>query len=662
LTHDTNPNDLIEKVRQLEDEVTELQARNRQLTEDSKDMIWITDGDHKLTYVSPAIESLLGYKPETAIGQHVMANDRSDDREEVMATLRKIDELVAAGDKGSLKNIKLSTRDARLIKSNGDLVPMESRMSMCFAEDDSFLGMMGINRDITERKKIEQRLRSSEKLFRKIFDTSPEANSVMDFETNTYIDVNQGFVSQTGWSPEELIGKTPNQLGLWANPEAEVKLREELTKTNIVRNYEAEFRAKNGSAISALISITFFNLGGQSLILSVTREIESLKQAQAQKAEVERQLYQSQKLDSLGTLAGGIAHDFNNILMGVQGSASLIEQDVQDPVLTIQHVRGIEKLVQHAADLTSQLLGLGQGGKYQVVAVDINELLDEQLRLFSRTHKGISVRVDFGGKLPSIEADSGQIKQVLLNLFLNAWESMTDNKSLIVKTQAVQLTPEEASRKQVKPGQYVKTIVQDHGTGMDEETVKKIFDPFFTTKEVGKNTGMGLASAYGIIKNHKGFISVSSKLSEGTSFEFYLPASISKPKKTSTPSNSAQQGSESVLVVDDEEAVLYVTSKMLERSGYHVFTATGGEEAITMFCENPSIELVVLDMIMPGMDGVETFDKLKEVSPDLKVILSSGFSTSDQAAEMFADRCDGFLQKPYRIADLTSTIREVLDS
>ncbi|MDE0951019.1 MAG: PAS domain S-box protein [Halioglobus sp.] len=662
MTDGAQTEELLARIRSLEAQVAEVTVRNEQVTKNSKDMIWITDKDHNLSYVSPVVETMLGFSQELVVGQHLLTNDRSEDRAEILFLLKKIDGFVSAGDVEALKRIEFPEREAQLVNSERDLICTEVRMSLLLAEDDTFLGLMGVNRDVSERNKIQASLKWNESLFRAVFEASPEAVCIIDIETGKYVDVNNTFCQATGWSREEAVGQSPSELELWLIPGEEEKLRLDIVKNGVALNFEAQFRNKDGSVSVSLISVSIFSIGDRLFSLSLSRDIKELRQAQEEKLEMEVKLYRAQRLDSIGTLAGGVAHDFNNMLMGIQGNLSLVERDIQDSSLSLTHVQKIEQLVTSASQLTAQLLGLARDGSYETAAADMNQLVVEQVEFFRRTHSGISVKEDYKLGLPSVDVDLDQIRQVLLNLFLNAWNAMSNARNLTLTTDCVELTEEQGLSHQVDAGQYIKVAVQDSGTGMDAATMEKIFDPFFTTNEVGKGAGLGLASAYSIIKNHRGFIAVSSVLSEGSTFEIYLPSS-SKPIQSATvPSTKPQTGTESILVVDDEQRILDVISSMLEMLGYGVFSAEGGEKALTILHENPSIELVVLDMLMPGMDGVEAFTELKKISKDLKVIISSGFSAKDQMAEILVKGCDAFLAKPFNLVELSTKVRQVLDT
>jgi two-component system cell cycle sensor histidine kinase/response regulator CckA len=377
---------------------------------------------------------------------------------------------------------------------------------------------------------------------------------------------------------------------------------------------------------------------------------------------LEKQLQQANKMKAIGTLAGGIAHDFNNLLMVIRGHISLMlmKNDVSHPHQ--ERLRKIEDSIQSAATLTSQLLGFARGGKYQVKPVNLNALLRETSQMFVRTKKEIVTREQYEKNIWTVDADKGQLEQVFLNLYVNSSQAMRSGGELFLATENVYLDICSDRPFSLAPGRYVKITVADNGTGMDEKTKQRIFEPFFTTKEMGRGTGLGLASAYGIIKNHKGMIDVESEVGVGTAFCIYLPASEQEVEKDESPYEVILKGTETVLLVDDEDKILDVGRGMLSALGYNVLAAGSGKQAIALYEANRNkIDIVILDMVMPGMGGGETYDSLKKINPDVKVLLCSGYSEGGHAAEILLRGCTGFIQKPFNVNGLSQKIREIID-
>ncbi len=427
----------------------------------------------------------------------------------------------------------------------------------------------------------------------------------------------------------------------------------EVFKTNTP--IEWEWTAPQGTTYQ-VYDYPFSDVDGSPLVLELGIDITERKRLEAQ-------LQQAQKMEAIGTLAGGIAHDFNNVLMAIQGHTSLVLLHTDPGDSHFEHLRGVEDMVQKGADLTRQLLGFARGGKYEVKPTNLNELVEKSSEMFGRTKKEIKIHQKHQKEIWAVEVDQTQIEQVLLNLYVNAWQAMPHGGDLYVETSHVFLDKNDIKPLGVKPGNYVKVSVTDTGVGMDRATQQRVFDPFFTTKELGRGTGLGLASAYGIIKNHGGIINVYSEKEKGTTFTVYLPASgkevVVMEKKVA---DEVLTGTEIILLVDDENEVLDVGEKMLNQMGYKVLLARSGKEAVEVYmAKKGEIDLVVLDMIMPDLGGGEAYDKIRENNPDVKVLLSSGYSVDGQATEILDRGCDGFIQKPFGMKELSHELREILN-
>jgi len=392
------------------------------------------------------------------------------------------------------------------------------------------------------------------------------------------------------------------------------------------------------------------------------QEIEERKMAEKTKMKLENKLQDAQKMEALGTLAGGIAHDFNNLLMGIQGNASLMGLDIDSIDPNYERIKNTEQYVLRGSELTRQLLGFAKGGKYEVKPTNVSKMIEKSAQMFGRTKKEIEIKTNFKDNIWVVNIDRGQIEQVLLNLFVNSWQAMPVGGKLTLTTDNVILDANDLKTVDLEPGRYVKISVKDTGIGMDKETKKRIFDPFFTTKETGNGTGLGLASAYGIVANHGGFFDVSSEIGRGSEFCIYLPASEEHIFDNKKQVCKIVKGSETILLVDDEDMIIDVARDMLKRLGYQVLTAKNGEEAIEIYKRDwHKIHMVILDMIMPGIGGSRTYDILKEINPSVKVLLSSGYSAFGKAIEILNRGCNGFIQKPFDIYKISRKIREILD-
>ncbi|MGA9477279.1 MAG: ATP-binding protein, partial [Desulfobacterales bacterium] len=438
-----------------------------------------------------------------------------------------------------------------------------------------------------------------------LFENAPVAYQLLDLQGN-FIEVNETWLSMLGYSKKEVIGRNFIE---FLHPDWKNNFKEFLARLKVVGEcLDAEFSMRIKTGTDILVSLRCKidkNARDETTQLHcVFYDITTQRKAEEDKKILEDQLGQAQKMQAIGTLAGGIAHDFNNLLMAIQGRASLVLVDLEPSHPLRQHLEAIEENIRSAAHLTRQLLGFARGGKYEVTPVDINDLVATSSTMFGRTCKEIQIYTRAQSAPLVVDSDRRQIEQVLLNMFVNAWQAMPDGGELYLETSIADLDEAACAPHQVEPGRYVKIAVTDTGTGMDEATRHQIFDPFFTTKEKGHGIGLGLASSYGIIKNHGGMITVSSKVGQGSTFNILLPLSKNAVKRKISVQENLVKGSETVLLVDDEVKIIEVAKPMLEFLGYQVISAQSGEHAVDVFRQKAAeIDLVILDLIMPGMDG-----------------------------------------------------------
>ena len=510
----------------------------------------------------------------------------------------------------------------------------------------------------------DQKLREQDEKYRIIIEGIEEGVFETDLAGN-FSFFNDSVCRIIGYPREELMGMNNRAYTTADNARKMYRIVNKVYRTGEpARISDYEVIRKDGTTVSIEMSTYLMkDANGKPIgFRGVVRDISERLKNEREKRKLESQLQQAQKMEAIGNLAGGIAHDFNNILMGMQGNASLMLMHMESEHPFFDKVKSIERYVESGAALTKQLLGFARGGKYEVKTTDINDLIEKTARMFGRTKKEININTDHLRDTWNVEVDQSQIEQVLLNLFVNAWHAMPGGGDLYLETENVVIDNSIVKPYRVEPGHYVQVSVIDNGIGMDQATQQRIFEPFFTTKEMGRGTGLGLASTYGIIKNHGGFIEVYSEPGQGASFHIFLPASEKAVIAEKDTIDHLLKGNETLLLVDDEDMIMEVGQELLDALGYKVLTAQSGKEAVAIFHKRKSqIDMVVLDMIMPGMGGGETFDRLKQIDPDIKVLLSSGYSISGQASEILARGCDGFIQKPFKVRDLSVKIREILD-
>ena len=587
---------------------------------------------------------------EKEVVQHKLAEEK------LKKHCDRLEEMVAGRTAELTKaNERLKQEVAERKRTEEELRDTIKRVEIAY--EQSTIYAQQLNEVIDDRKRAAKQIRE----LSSVVEQSIDGIAISDLEPKlTY--VNDAFARMHGYSSEEMIGMKVVNLH---NEEQMEEYRLCLHQIETQGSWAGEIGhiRKDGTPFPTYMSVTLLkgDDGKPVGIAAVARDITKQKQAEEEKRKLEAQFQQAQKIEAIGTLASGIAHDFNNLLMGIQGNLSLMLMDIDSAHPYYERLKNIEKQVQTGARLTSHLLGYARKGRYEVKPIDLNQLAEETSDAFGRTRKEITIHRELPEDLYAIEADPGQIEQVFLNLFINASDAMPGGGDLILRARNVTHKDMKSKLYDPKPGNYVLLTVTDTGTGMDKETIERIFDPFFTTKEMGQGTGLGLASAYGIIKGHGGYIDVGSTKGRGTTFSIYLPASEKRVPKTVRHADRIIKGSETVLLVDDEETIRQVGQELLEAMGYRVLMARDGNEALEVYKKNrDDIDIVILDMVMPNMGGGEAYDRMKEINPDAKVLLSSGFSIDGEASEILERGCNGFIQKPFTMNELSGKIGEIL--
>ncbi len=558
------------------------------------------------------------------------------------------------------KDIPFKMLEYAIVRSDGEVRDFEASVSLIRNVEGKAVGFRGICRDITERKKSEMEQERYRNFIENIEDGCFECD-LAGYSTFS----NEAVKKIMGYSQEELAQM--NVTG-YSEPEEAKKILQIFNNIYLtgepVKMYDHAIVRKDGEIRMLNASASLIrNASGKPIgFRGIVRDITEQKSMESDREKLRAQLTQAQKMEAIGTLAGGIAHDFNNLLMGIQGYVSLMLLDTNPSHPHYERLKTIETQVQSGADLTRQLLGFARGGRYEIKPTNLNELVNRTANVFGRTKKEISIYQKYAHDIQIVETDQIQIEQVLLNLLVNAWQAMPGGGSIYLETTNVFLDESYVKPFEIKPGPYVKISVADTGMGMDIKVKERIFEPFFTTKEMGHGAGLGLASAYGIIKGHNGLIDVKSERGQGTMFSIYLPVSKKKVVSQDKLESKMMRGKETVLIVDDEKTITDVIGEMLSGLGYKVLIAGSGEQAVDIYGDKKDeIDLVILDMIMPGIGGGEAFDRIMALNSKARVILSSGYSLTGQAKEIMNRGVRAFLQKPFHLEDLSQKVRDVLE-
>jgi two-component system, cell cycle sensor histidine kinase and response regulator CckA len=516
-------------------------------------------------------------------------------------------------------------------------------------------------------KNAEKKLRISEELFRLAFRTSPDSINLNRASDGMYVDINEGFTKIMGYTRDEIIGKSSLDLNIWEDPNDRKHLMDGLNAAGYVENMEARFVGKNGDRKIGLMSARILNANEETIILSITRDITDWKLAEADHKKLERQIQQTQKMESLGVLAGGIAHDFNNILMAVLGHAELAMDEISPMSAARGSLQQITTAARRAAELCRQMLAYSGRATFTLERVNLRELIEEMAHLLKTSiSKKAVLNLSLERGLPAIQVDPSQIRQIVLNLIINASEAVGDRSGVITVAAGATRCDADYLKKtelhdSLAPGFYVHLEVTDTGCGMDAETRGRIFEPFFTTRFTGR--GLGLAAVLGIVRAHRGAIKVYSEFGKGTTFKVLFPALDMEEKKIQShaPSLSGEwRGKGMILLADDEESLRALGAMMLERLGFTVLTAADGRDALELYQKRQDeINLVVLDLTMPHMDGAQAFGELRRINPDIRVLLASGYSKEDVTARFAGKRLSGVLQKPYSLSKLRELLMAV---
>lgn len=520
--------------------------------------------------------------------------------------------------------------------------------------------------DVTEKKQVQTAVRDSEELFSKLFMLSPVAMLVTELESGRVVDVNEQWRKLTRCSREETIGVKLSDLNLVMDPDAFSVVIREIEDTGAVREYPLELQDRQGEIRDVLCSGEIILLKGKKVVLSTFYDITLRKRAETENKQLQQQLAQMQKFESVGQLAGGVAHDFNNILGVILGNAELAMLKVGKDNAVYQHLETIHRAGKRSAEITQQLLAFARKQAIAPKTVDLKIAIEDTLQML-RYLIGENITLVFspGDEPYPVRIDPSQLDQMLVNVCVNSRDAIQGNGSIYIELKTSQFDESSKPLKSyVQPGEYVCLTISDTGCGMAGDVLEKIFDPFFTTKGVGQGTGLGLATVYGIIKQNDGFINAYSEPGKGTSFHIFLPRMsgdggyfIADRQETAR----IHGGDEIVLLVEDEQQLLTVGYDMLSRLGYKVFTAEKPSEALVI-ARSHSIDLLITDLIMPEMDGRELECRLRPSNPDMACLFISGYTANIISHHGVLNDGVCFLQKPFSLHELARKVREALGS
>jgi two-component system, cell cycle sensor histidine kinase and response regulator CckA len=630
----------------------EERSRYQELLENVDDAVYLIDADGRVLDANTAAYDSLGYWPEQFYGLNLEAIVPARESERIMAQLGT-DESNPSLDKLCVETVHF--------RKDGGTIPIEIHSRPILYQGKRVI--LNVARDISRRIEIEKALRESEERYRSVVENSNDGIMILS-EDFKILYANPVLFKILGYNTGELEGKAIQSfLTSTCADRAEEIFSGRQPAGNVFPSTIYHFYHKSGDQRAVKISAKrFTDSSGEEKIVVQLLDITEQLRIEEEKKQLEAQLVQAQKMEAIGTLAGGVAHDFNNLLMGIQGRLTMIRMQSDPEQSHGKHIDAIEKTVMSAADLTRQLLGFARKGKFELKPTATNTLVEDSTKMFIRTRKEINLALELGEGVWPVNVDRNQIEQVLINLYVNAWQAMPEGGGLCIRTENIRLDEAYCRSFEVAGGDYVRISVSDTGIGMDARTMARIFEPFFTTKGIGKGTGLGLASAYGIVRNHKGIIRVESEPGQGTTFEVYLPAHLGdvSPEKVAD-AKRLPRGEGTILLADDDEEALLAESLMLEELGYEVVKAQGGLQAVHLYREDPTrFILVMLDMVMPGLSGRETYERLKLINPDVKILLISGYGLNQQVGEIMTQGCNGFLSKPFETNVLAGKLHEVL--
>lgn len=654
------------QLRQAETARRETEEKYRLLLENSRDVISILDRQLLYSYVSPSVKHSRGFDPEELIGRPLHQAITPGSYEKAKRLFSK-DVLAPKGTVA--QEDRPQVVELEMYRKDGSTVWSESRVALLRDETGQFTGYINVSTDIDETKKINEQLRESEEKYRTIIENIEDGYYEVDTLGN-FTFFNENICTIAGRPSHEIWGVNYRDYTGTKDAKRLFRAFSRIFRTGKpVKAFDLQVYRADGENRYVEISASLIRdpSGTPAGFRGIMRDITDRKRVEEEKAKLEVQLMHANKMEAVGTLAGGVAHDFNNILQAINGYTQLLLINKSPDDRDYDKLVQLEKAGERASGLVQQLLTFSRkaGGERRPLSLN-QEIVSVQKLLDQTIPKMIETRLNMADDLWRINADPLQMEQILLNLASNAADAMPGGGYLTIETKNIVLNETYCTEYvESVPGNYVLLTVSDTGSGMDPETRRYIFDPFYTTKPVGKGTGLGLASVYGIVKEHGGLINCYSEIGQGTIFKIYFPAVLTaddSPGKKDDPSTVFQGEGEGILVIDDEETVREMAKEMLEYYGYKVFCAENGECALNMYQDNLSeIDLVILDLNMPGMGGYKCMQALLEIDPEAKVLIASGYSTDYHAKQALSSGAVSFIGKPYHLQEMARKVRAAID-
>ena len=625
-----------------------LEEKHRAVVENANDIIYTTDLAGTCTSVNAAGERISRYTRQELTSMNMVQIVAPEFLTLVQGMIaRKL-----AGESPGPYDIEILTRDGRRVA-----MELSTRLIL---QDGKPVGIQGIARDFTDRRRIEEDLRQSEERFSKAFRATPVPIAISKLADGRIVDVNEGFVELFGFSRDEIIGQTASSLGTWVNPEDRAQLIQRLQTERSARDVECRLRTKSGQILETLVSAECIELNNEPCVLTITYDL-------TERLRLENQLRHSQKMDAVGQLASGIAHDFNNIMTIIQGHTSLLLAKEDFEADTVESLKRVLAASERAANLTRQLLAFSRKQVMQPKWIDLNQVLSAVLKMLQRLlGENISIEPDCASVLPAVYADASMIEQIVINLAVNARDAMPKGGVLTISTSSVELNDASRLRNaEARAGLFVCVSVADTGCGIDAAILDKIFEPFFTTKQVGRGTGLGLSIVYGIMKQHQGWVEVTSEIGKGTTFKLFFPG-VSKPVESPTPIAAEpvlEGGIGTILVVEDDSALRHLVCSLLRHQGYRVIEAASGKEALDSWRQHgKNIDLLLTDLKLPGgITGFELGQELQSEKMELKTIFTGGYPIEGAPSNAILKEGVNFLPKPYYPPKLAQMARDALD-